>query len=45
MNNDFCLAYECPLNEVSDELLEVCSELGCICDECDHRCSGDYVRL
>ena len=39
-NTDFCLAYECPLHEVPDYLLEVCSELGDRCDECLQRCSG-----
>lgn len=36
---EFCLAYECPLHEVSDDLLTVCSDLGFFCETCDHHCS------
>lgn len=36
---DFCLAYECPIDEVHPELLGVCSDLGQQCDLCDHRCA------
>lgn len=43
--NEYCLAYECPLSEVSSELLEVCSDLGCSCDSCEHRCFGDSVFI
>lgn len=39
MNNDFCLAFECPLDEVSPEMLDVCQQLGDSCEFCDHRCS------
>lgn len=45
MDHDLCLAYECPLNEVPDELLHVCSELGCECDTCDHRCPAGWTPL
>lgn len=36
--NDYCLAYECPLHEVSPDLLDVCAQLGCDCNTCDHHC-------
>lgn len=45
MNEDFCLAYECPLKEVPDELLRVCSELGANCEQCSHRCPGSWTPL
>lgn len=41
----FCLAYECPLQEVPADLLQVCSDLGCDCDHCDHRCDESYQLL
>lgn len=44
-NDDFCLAYECPLQEVPDDMLQVCSDLGCSCDSCDHRCPGSWAPL
>jgi len=44
-NQDFCLAYECPLQEVPDYLLEVCSQLGESCDQCAQRCSGSHRLL
>ena len=34
---EYCLAYECLLEEVPDYMLQVCSDLGCDCDSCDHR--------
>lgn len=37
-NEEFCLAYECPLKDVSPELLQVCLQLGECCETCDHRC-------
>lgn len=40
MNNDFCLAFECPISDVSPEMLDVCRQLGDDCELCDHRCSG-----
>lgn len=43
MNDDYCLAYECPLQEVPDYMLEVCSDLGCCCDDCHQRCPGSYT--
>lgn len=35
---DFCLAYECPLQEVPDDMIEICNLLGDHCESCDHRC-------
>lgn len=43
--NDVCLAYECPIEEVPEELLYVCSELGCECDTCDHRFPDSWIPL
>ena len=39
MTEEFCLAYECPLPEVPEELLMVCELLGEDCNTCPHRCS------
>lgn len=36
---EYCLAYECPLQEVEDYMLEVCSDLGYSCDTCPN-CFG-----
>ena len=44
-NDDLCLAYECPISEVPEELLYVCSELGSECSQCDHRCPSSWVPL
>lgn len=35
----FCLAYECPLAEVPEDLMEICNALGDCCETCQHRCS------
>lgn len=39
-SDDFCLAFECPINEVSPDMIDVCRQLGDRCEHCDHRCSG-----
>lgn len=44
-NDDLCLAYECPISEVPEELLHVCSELGSECSQCDHRCPSSWIPL
>ena len=31
---EYCLAYECPLHEVSEDMLSVCLELGDECATC-----------
>lgn len=36
--SEFCLAYECPLPEVPEELLIVCNALGDECSTCSQRC-------
>lgn len=37
-NNEYCLAYECPLQEVPEELLQICDQLGECCENCQRRC-------
>lgn len=36
---EYCMAYECPLQEVSADMLHVCHELGDDCDTCPN-CFG-----
>lgn len=38
-NEEYCLAYECPLPDVPPELLTLCEALGDDCSTCSHRCS------
>ena len=34
---EFCLCYECPIEEVTSDMIYVCKCLGDSCDSCDHR--------
>ncbi len=33
-NQSFCIAYECPLPEVPEDMLDVCHQLGDSCESC-----------
>ncbi len=36
---EYCTAYEVPLQEVPEDLLQVCNMLGEQCENCPHRIS------
>lgn len=42
---DFCLAYECPLSEVPEDLMRVCTALDDDCESCHHRCPGTQAPI
>lgn len=35
--NDICLAYECPVDQVDPALIQVCDQLGDHCESCPQR--------
>lgn len=37
--NEYCIAYEVPLQEVPADMIEVCKLLGDQCETCSHRCT------